>query len=65
MQDLLTIGMDFPKLGMIKIEGDDPVPGFDWLFVVLEEQLYTSFDILAYSKEDVVEEIDLSEYIIY
>lgn len=34
---LLTVGMEFPELGMVKIEAEHPVPGVDRLVTILEE----------------------------
>lgn len=55
--------MDLPKLGMITIKAEHSVPGFDWLFEGLEERRSTIFDISASLEDDVVEEIDLADYI--
>lgn len=34
LRDLLNAGIDFPDLGMFKIEADHPVPGLDNLVTI-------------------------------
>lgn len=38
MHELLVVGVEFLDLGLVNIEAEHPVPGFDNLFPRLEEQ---------------------------
>lgn len=55
--------MEFPELGMIKIEAEHAVPGLDQLCVSLETRRSTYFNVLASVEEEYVEEIDLATFI--
>lgn len=43
VQELLTAGVEFPDLGIVKIQAKHPVPGLDRLVASLKEQCATSF----------------------
>lgn len=62
MHDLLTVGMEFLELGMVKITTEHQVPSLDRLVAVLEDRQATSFDVRS-SPEAPAEEINLAEYI--
>lgn len=63
LQDLLAVGVEFPELGMVKIETKHPIPGLDQLCVTLEARRSTGFDVSAFVAEEYVEEIDLDTFI--
>lgn len=62
LQDLLADGLEFPELGMVKIEVEHPVPGLDQLHATLEARRSTRFDLSASAEEEYVEEIDLDTF---
>lgn len=45
LQDLLATGIDFPSLGLYKIEAEHLVPSLDNLIIILEERCFTRFNI--------------------
>lgn len=63
LQDPLIVGIDFPDLGMYKIEADHPMPSLNNLIVILEERYSSRFDVPVSLKQEYVEEITIAEYI--
>lgn len=63
LQDLLAASVEFPEMGMVKIETEHPVPSLDQLRITLENQISTRFDVSASAEEEYVEEIDLDTFI--
>lgn len=64
LQDLLTAGVEFSELGMVKTEAEHPVPGLDQLCISLEMRRFSRLDVLASVEEEYVEKIDLATFIL-
>lgn len=47
MQGLLVAGVEFPELGIVKIEAEHPPPGLDNFVARLDERLPSNWDILC------------------
>lgn len=56
MHELLAMGVEFPDLGLVKIEADHTIPGFDNLLFQLEERHPSNWRIPA-SPEQYLEKI--------
>lgn len=56
MHELLLVGLEFPNLGMVKIEQDHPIPYVDNLVARLNERLSSNWHVPP-SPEQYIEEI--------
>lgn len=47
MGEILVVGIEFSDLGMVKIEAEHPIPGFNNLVARLDERCPSNWDIPA------------------
>lgn len=62
MHELMTVGVEFSDLGMVKIEADHPIPGVDTLIARLNQWLLSNWDVHQ-SPEQYIEVIGATNYI--